>query len=42
MTVTITVSASKVGGFSQNTIRAVRENCDALQLELQFDESGSG
>ena len=42
VTVIITVSASKSGGFSQNTIRAVRENGDALQLELQIDESGSG
>ena len=42
VTVTITVSASKSGGFSQNTLRAIRENGDALQLELQIDESGSG
>ena len=42
VTVTITVSASKAGGFSQHTLRAVRENGDALQLELQIDESGSG
>ena len=42
VTVTITVSASKSGGFSQNTVRAIRENGDALQLELQIDDSGSG
>ena len=41
VTVTITVSASKAGGFSQNAVRAVRENGDALQLELQIDESPS-
>ena len=39
VTVTITVSASKEGGFSQNTLRAIRENGDALQLELQIQES---
>ncbi|MCY4474615.1 MAG: hypothetical protein OXC83_04180 [Chloroflexi bacterium] len=40
--VTITVSASKEGGFSQNTLRALRENGEALQLVLQIDELGSG
>ena len=42
VTVTITVSASKAGGFSQNTLRSIRENGDALQLELQIDEAPNG
>ena len=40
VTVTITVSASKEGGFSQHTLRAIRENGDALQLKLQIEDSG--
>ena len=38
VTVTITVSASKSGGFSQNTIRAVRENGTQLELQIQEDQ----
>lgn len=41
VTVTITVSASKTGGFSHNTLRAIRENGDALQLVLEIEESRS-
>ena len=37
VTVTITVAASKSGGFSQNTIRSIRENGSSLQLELQIE-----
>ena len=40
VTVTITVSASKTGGFSEETLRAVRIN--GTQLELQIEESRDG
>ena len=36
VTVEITISASKPDGFSENTIRSVREN--SIQLGLQFNE----
>ena len=38
VTVTITVSANKSDGFSENITRSVREN--SLQLGFQFDEFG--
>ena len=34
ITVSVTISASKPEGFSENAVRAVRENADALDLDF--------